>query len=499
MNTNIDEYSVDELVKILKLSNQESYEEPLVRQKVFVVLDACKSGGYSMLDSDVSVEALIDFFKKCYIRLSVTRNFPIPDKAKEQLGLTQLLPPVPNTSQPRMVRDIPYQESLPQQLLPWSVIPSKPAKFALGNVNPVDRETITHVLILNSKFRINPNSAGFSVSQGDRFRSMTLNQPNYVVCKKITNIQKNCPVTKSGNSGTVSDFTVELNSPYKDTISLKIASLTFDNNYYPISEYLGSNQLTITSFDYDPSAPNPSATTANINVTTIILNDGYYTSSELVGVGGIFNSKFIASPIGGLAAVLVTEYTTRNKVVFSVNTTPPIPPPAGRQYGFNLSFVNSNYPNRPLYENLGWLLGFRDTSYNFFTDYNILATPTLEVGFNTEGCLNVNGTASFFIEVDDFNNNHPRVIDYNCNSNSSYNFNNILCRLPNAAPFASQAYEDSSDKVFKQRNYFGPVTISKLRIRMLDENGLPVNLNGGAFTIGLTIETLNKSTKNLVM
>ena len=498
MNTNIDDYSNDELVQLLQLSNTESYEEPIVRGKIAVVLSSCKNMSEEMLGSN-SVEELIEFFKKCYLRLSVIRNFPIPDEAKEQLGLKQFLPSVPDTSQPRVVHDLPYEDSLPQPLLPWSVFRSKPTKFALGNVNPVDRETITYMLILNSKFRTNTSAASYSVSQSDRFRSMTLNQPNYVVCKKITTIAKNCPVTKSGDIGTVSDFTVELNSPYKDAISLKVAALTFDNNYYPISEYLGSNIFTITSFDYDPTAPNPSATIANVNTTDIVLDDGYYTSAEIGGVGGVLNSQFIASPIGGLAAVEIVEFTTRNKFVFRVNGTPPIPPPAGRQYGFNLSFINNNYPNRPLYENLGWALGYRDASYNFFRDYNTVATPQLEVGFNPEACLNLNGTTSFFLEVNDYNNNHPRVIDYNCNTSNSYNLNNLLSRIPNVTPFATQIYEDSSDRVFKQRNYFGPVTISKLRIRLLDDNGVPVNLNGGSFTLNLAIEALNKSTKNVVL
>ena len=62
-------------------------------------------------------------------------------------------------------------------------------------------------------------------------------------------------------------------------------------------------------------------------------------------------------------------------------------------------------------------------------------------------------------------------------------------------PFGTQGYEDSSDSVLKKRTYSGPVTLSKLRIRLLDDYGIPVDLNGGTFILSLEIETLNKSTK----
>jgi hypothetical protein len=74
-----------------------------------------------------------------------------------------------------------------------------------------------------------------------------------------------------------------------------------------------------------------------------------------------------------------------------------------------------------------------------------------------------------------------------------------MCRIPNISPFATQAYEDSSDRIFKKREYFGPVNISKLRVRLLDENGVPVNLNEGCFVLTLEVETLTKTTKNIVI
>jgi len=495
LNTDIDDYSNKDLISILKLTNEESYDELKVRNKVSIAIEEIKAINSGMDSKGSPLGSLLDFFRKAYLRIGAIRKFPISEEAKEELGLYSLLPQVPILPEPHILEKIPYYDSVPQPILPLTTLKTKPEKYALGSVNPIDRETITHVLVINSKFRTNNTNAFTGQSQGDRIRTLTINQPNYVLCNKIKDAIT-CGPDKTGSIGTVTDFTLELNSPYKDAISLKVAAVTFDNFFYPISAYLGSNHFTITSFDYDPTAPVPSATIANVNTKIITIEDGNYTSAELVIV---LNTLLTASPIASLAAVEAFEDTNKNKLIFRVKSAPPIPPPAGRAFGFNLNFANTTHPSREIYRQLGWMLGYRSAEYNFFTDYIISGSSTLVIGFNPESCINLIGTSSFFLEVEDFNNNHSRVIDYNCNTQNSSQMNNLQIRIPNVSPFGSQTYEDSSDRVFRKRKYFGPVSIQKLRIRLLDENGIPVNLNAGVFIVTIEIETLNKSTKNMVI
>ena len=40
------------------------------------------------------------------------------------------------------------------------------------------------------------------------------------------------------------------------------------------------------------------------------------------------------------------------------------------------------------------------------------------------------------------------------------------------------------------RRYFGPVTIEKLKVRLLDDKGHPVDLNGGDISFSLILERL---------
>lgn len=518
MNTNIDDYSNDDIITLLRITKEKSHDEEIVRKQIKNVINELETSDKHTPNEQ---RELTDFFRKCYLRLCVTRKFPLTEEIREELKLDELnqtnqtnqtnqiettsaLSSITNEStnintaetRSRIVSNIPYEDSLPQPIPSDRTIRTKNTKYILGNLNPIERETIKKILIINSKFRVNQNNASFNKSQSDLIRIKSMHQSNnYKLCRKLTNI-KGCETIKSGDIGSVTDFTIELSTPYKDVISMKLAALTFDNFYYPISEYLGTNKITFTGFYYDSTSSDPISTIAGQVTETITLNDGYYGIDEMILE---INNLLQASSNDAIKAIKIVHDTIKNKIVFQVNSSSPNNLPNGNEWGFNISFVNADYPNRPLYMNLGWMLGFREGTYDYFTEYNITETIGVLIGFNSEGCANIFGTSNFFLEINDFNNNHPRIIDYNCNSSSSYNINNLISRIPNITPFATQAYEDSSDRIFKKREYFGPVNISKIRIRMLDDNGVPVNMNEGVFTITLEIETLTKSTKNMVL
>ena len=125
-------------------------------------------------------------------------------------------------------------------------------------------------------------------------------------------------------------------------------------------------------------------------------------------------------------------------------------------------------------------------------------TPTKEIGFNPESPLDFTGTKFFLLEVTDFNNNSPAVLKYNTNDRYWFNVKDILAKIPNVSSAYSLIFEDSSDRVFKTRKYFGPVKLQKLRIRLLDENGKLVDLNGSDMVISFGVELLDVPYKNKV-
>jgi hypothetical protein len=49
---------------------------------------------------------------------------------------------------------------------------------------------------------------------------------------------------------------------------------------------------------------------------------------------------------------------------------------------------------------------------------------------------------------------------------------------------------NNSDYIYKQRDYFGPVNIQKLHIRLLDNFGRPLPLNENDFSMTLEMEQI---------
>ena len=93
---------------------------------------------------------------------------------------------------------------------------------------------------------------------------------------------------------------------------------------------------------------------------------------------------------------------------------------------------------------------------------------------------------------------YQSILKYNTSHIYSFNIHDILAKVPNVAGQLDVIFEDSSDRIFKSREYFGPVKINKLHIRLLDEDGRVVNLNDGDITISLEIEQLDAPYKNMV-
>ena len=73
-----------------------------------------------------------------------------------------------------------------------------------------------------------------------------------------------------------------------------------------------------------------------------------------------------------------------------------------------------------------------------------------------------------------------------------------MAKIPNASTLANIIYDDSSDRIFKTRKYFGPIKLQKLRIRLLDEYGIVVHLNNADFSLTFEVESLDVPYKNLV-
>jgi hypothetical protein len=448
MDTDINNYNIDEIFRIVKVDKDCKLEQ---------VYDTIKNT-MNKLDASnkPNVYEYKHFFRECFKRIALKQGYAVPDYIYKELGIIKLdskLPEVNNVKNTsggqKIVDPKNYPGAVPEVVPDDLCVNTTITQYPRGIVNPIKRETIKNLLTINSKFR------------DDIFQMTT-------------------------------DFSTELNDVYNNVVSIKLASLEFFNSYYTFSNYLMTNTFKIITYEYT------TATGAIVPATpatqTIEFPEGNYSPADLVT---LLNSIFIVGP-PALAAVQAVYNTAKGKIYFRINPAS-LPPGPGLSWGFDLDFkVIEPCNNRELYNNFGWLVGFREEKYTFFEDYKTIADTQFEIGYNPEAFINTKGTSYYLLEVNDYNKNVSEVLKYNTSHIYSFNIHDILAKVPNNAQQTNVLFEDSSDRIFKSRQYFGPVKINKLQFRLLDENGKTVNLNNADLTISLEIESLDSPYKNMI-
>jgi len=443
MDTNINNYNVRELLHLIKLPEEECILDNVYDITINILQQVTANNEIELPNKNV----ILAFFHKCFYKICNNYRFYPTEKMDKSLSnLSQ----VEEVRQDTFTKDEPYIGSLPPKVPEIATIGVNPDQYSRGLVNPLKRETIKNTLVINSKFFVNS-------------------------------------ATGSTTSNTSTDFSVILKEPYNNVVALKLASMELMNSYYPISDYLKTNRFTIETYKL----------TISTNVITdfyskeIQISEGSYTAGTIYPV---INAILAADP--SLNMVKTVYNTVKGKIFFLLN--PLVLPPAGKTYAFNLCFTINDDLSRYVFLNMGWLFGYTKSRYNFLTDYVSTATTIQEIGFNPEAPLDFTGTKYFLLEITDYNNNAPAVLKYPAPDKYSFTVKDILAKVPNISSPYSIIFEDSSDRVFKTRNYFGPVKLQKLRIRLLDENGIVVNLNNSTMAITFEVETLEIPYKNMV-
>ena len=161
----------------------------------------------------------------------------------------------------------------------------------------------------------------------------------------------------------------------------------------------------------------------------------------------------------------------------------------------------SNDLQRNIQYNCGWALGFRkglyldidstNTQVNFI-DY-LLPSPglgpiTLEGYLSSEGVFGSSVNQYLFFAVDDFNKSFKNSII--SGNDKSFIGDSILGRITISSSSSTFVLDNGSDKMFKTREFFGPVKIEKLQIKIIDKYGRIVDLNNNDFSFALEFTQL---------
>lgn len=269
------------------------------------------------------------------------------------------------------------------------------------------------------------------------------------------------------------DFTVDLPEEFKNVTSLTVVNVQIPNSNYTFSSKLGTNEFSIEIFDIkhvDDLIKYENHKKINIK----ILN-GIYTGELLEQ----YLNDCVFKSSKDLCSLVCKYDLISKKFRFMVD------PEACK--GFNIDWRIEKNQSRPIQLNMGWILGFRQQYYGWESDYipPEKVTPMIQEGFNPEAVYDNLGSKYFILAIDDFNNNYSNTLTSPFQE-SVFNDQNAMAIVPNNPTLIN------FDDIFYQsrRNYFGPVNIKKLKIRLLDELGRVVDLNNNDYSFSLQIDQM---------
>lgn len=246
-------------------------------------------------------------------------------------------------------------------------------------------------------------------------------------------------------------YMITLPERINSVISIKVLSVEIPVSFYNISKSLGNNSFKI----------------SNTSISKmVVLADGIYTHTTLV--------TEINYQMGLLGLSGISYQTTNKKSVFSDTSS--------NSFVINFDTDSSgNFDKFNFRSKLGWMLGFRNVSYNLLAVSGVITS---------ESFINLNTMRYLFLVVDEFNTSQNSFLApmYGYIMNKK-----ILARISvdnQVFPFGTVLHGNLNDGILvsDRRNYNGNIDIQRLNIQLVNEWGVPVNLNGLDLSFLLEIE-----------
>jgi hypothetical protein len=252
------------------------------------------------------------------------------------------------------------------------------------------------------------------------------------------------------NYSQASNYNITLPERITDVKSIEIMNIEIPITYYNVSINLGNSYFKVMS-------------TSNANPQVITIPDGQYTGTTLAAAINLrlSNSSYtnLQYIFDGSRSIFKTT-SSSVKIEFDIDST-------GNNDKFNFK------------SKLGWLLGYRSTIYTITTTNSI-----------SEAIVDLNGPRYLYLAIDEFNKSTQNSFITPL-STSMINkkiiarvaMNNIIWPYGNVA-----AFTHLNGLTADIRHYTGTVDLFKLNVQLLNDNGIPMQLNGLDFSFLLRVK-----------
>jgi hypothetical protein len=294
-------------------------------------------------------------------------------------------------------------------------------------------------------------------------------------------------------------FNITLPFRLEKVIGYRIAGITLPLTYYNISQAYGNNVIQINILSR--------TALGHVDVSyNLILPDGCYNTTQNISIYSscleqVVNNILTNDPNSPnnnttLCPDLKLKYTidrTSGRSIFAqdaASTTPynfEIVTSVG--YSLQTGAVEEDY-YRVLMLRLGWVFGFRVAKYS--SSNTLAAPPTTFGSIVSEGICFTKFPLYGFLAIDDFNKNSNDY--YMTVFANSISVPNIIGKVnftqftESVGDFQAAQGESTTTAINREKRYFGPVNIQKLKISLYDDLGRILDLNNMDWSLELAFE-----------
>ena len=318
------------------------------------------------------------------------------------------------------------------------------------------------IISAGSTFIINNNNSKKKSDSVQQVYNTDIAKGTVTTLKKKTTETTFCinSLFRDSNSNSATDCIYNLPYVIRNVTSMEIMTVELPQSIFLFSERNGSNTMYFKEY----SGPNPSTPLEGL----VTLPPGNYKTSSSPDLITSLQTA-INNQLGTVNRFTVSISATTNRITISNST-----------YIFEMYTVYQG-TNRNIAKTMGWTLGYRQLSYTNLQSYT------------TESIYNDTPATYLYLEINDFNSQYiaTQVIGLFSNSFLDSNIISKICYTNNTSytSYNTIVY-DGKYVVGSPREYFGPVHLQKMNIRLLDQYGTVVDLNGLDFSITLRIKIL---------
>lgn len=275
-----------------------------------------------------------------------------------------------------------------------------------------------------------------------------------------------------------SDFTIQLSTKLTKVVSMELAAIELPLTFYGISASNGNNFLYIrinhTTDEYD-----------SLDAEKIfIIPDGNYNAVDLIHkINSIVSPKkeddtllepdIIFSYLDFVLDITENGSGSGKVIIHTVGEF------ADTINSISLDFtrdIHGTPDNVNVATRIGWNLGFLKPLY------------TDQIYYTSDSVIESKNTRYIYLSIDDFNksSNNPFVSVFN----QSILNDDVLARISIKGSHLSIVMDNDMTIVTEPRQFFGPVDIQRFRIRLFDEYGRILQMNGSNFSFCLKLKLL---------